>query len=76
MEDTMFVGLDVHKRMTTVAIAERAVAVSPPNGRVPEHPGAGASPGERLKGGHRRLSFARRRPVRVRGVSAAQRHRP
>ena len=58
MEATTFVGLDVHKRMTSVAIAE--------SGRGGEVRFLGEIPStaealhrlvERLKGRHRRLSF-------------------
>ena len=58
MEATTFVGLDVHKRMTAVAIAEpgRAGEVRF-MGEIPSTPEALHRLVERLKGRHRRLIF-------------------
>jgi hypothetical protein len=46
MEPTTFVGLDVPKRMTSVAIAEAGRGGEVRfRGEIPEHPGGAASPG-------------------------------
>src|SRR5918995_5737394 len=58
MEATTFVGLDVHKRMTSVAIAEsRRGGEVRFLGEIPSTPEALHRLVERLKGRHRQLSF-------------------
>ncbi len=58
MEPTTFVGLDVHKRMTSVAIAEPGRGGEVRFlGEIPSSPEALHRLVERLKGRHRRLSF-------------------
>jgi transposase len=58
MEPTTFVGLDVHKRMTSVAIAESCRGGEVRFlGEVPSTPEALHRLVERLKGRHRQLSF-------------------
>jgi transposase len=58
MEATTFVGLDVHKRMTSVAIAEPGRGGEVRFlGEIPSSPEALHRLVERLKGRHRRLSF-------------------
>jgi hypothetical protein len=73
MEPTTFVGLDVHKRTTSVAIADPGRGGEVRFlGEIPSSPEALHRLVERLKAWHRRLS----RPVRLRRASAAQRLRP
>ena len=58
MEHTTFVGLDVHKRATAVAIAEPGRGGEVRFlGEIPSTPKALHRLIERLKGRHRRLSF-------------------
>ena len=58
MESTTFVGLDVHKRMTSVAIAEPGRGGEVRFlGEIPSTPEALHRLVERLKGRHRQLSF-------------------
>jgi transposase len=58
MEAITFVGLDVQKRMTSVAIAEPGRGGEVRFlGEIPSTPEALRRPVERLKGRHRQLSF-------------------
>ena len=62
MEATTFVGLDVHKRMTSVAIAEAGHGGEVRFlGEIASTPEALHRLVERLKAGHRRFSFLTRR---------------